>query len=176
NADTFRACFEALERGGLIGIYPEGTTHTEARVQRIKTGAARIALEYESRRAAAGGPPLSLIPAGLTFEARKSFRGRVRVSFGEREPARVERIADLVRQYRAMLAAYHVRDQAVRARLEGHRLRRRIRRSWEASAGLPIFVYGAGVNFLPYIIPRWLARRMAAKETSYATTRLLASI
>ena len=83
NADTFTACFEALARGGLIGIYPEGTTHAEARVQRIKTGAARIALEWESRRLAGPGDPLSLIPVGLTFDARKSFGGRVRVAFGE---------------------------------------------------------------------------------------------
>src|SRR5438093_13468790 len=54
NADTFSACLEALTRGGVVGIYPEGTTHAEARVQRIKTGAARIALDYESRRP--GGP------------------------------------------------------------------------------------------------------------------------
>ena len=52
-------------------------------MQRIKTGAARIALEYEAGRAANGGGPLSLIPVGLTFEARKAFSGRVRISFGE---------------------------------------------------------------------------------------------
>src|SRR5262249_59053331 len=45
-----------------------------------------------------------------------------------------------------------------------------------ASAGLPLFAYGALVNLLPYALPRWLARRTAAKETSYATTRFLASI
>ena len=45
NADAFAACFRALERGHLVGIYPEGTTHSESRVQRIKTGAARIALD-----------------------------------------------------------------------------------------------------------------------------------
>ena len=80
NADTFTACSETLSRGGLIGIYPEGTTHAEARVQRIKTGAARIALEYESRRVTGIGAPLALVPVGLTFDARKSFRGRVRVA------------------------------------------------------------------------------------------------
>src|SRR5205814_2632468 len=83
NADTSSACFETLARGGVVAIYPEGTTHAEARVQRIKTGAARIALEYESRRLAGPGDPLTLIPVGLTFDARKSFRGRVRVAFGE---------------------------------------------------------------------------------------------
>ena len=86
NVDAFSACFRTLAAGGLIGIYPEGTTHAEPRVQRIKTGAARIALEYEARRARADGPggaPLTLVPVGLTFEARKSFRGRVLVAFGQ---------------------------------------------------------------------------------------------
>src|SRR5262245_11267403 len=266
NADTFAACFAILASGRLIGIYPEGTTHSEARVQRIKTGAARIALEYESSRSARGGEPLALVPVGLTFEARKAFRGRVRVAFGppmavapyldayrddaakavdalttaiqwameaeivhvdrmeradlvrvveeiyrsdlmreleaerglgpaqidtfrlsqsiadavthfeDREPARVERIARQVERYRAMLAAYQVRDQAVRARLETPSRRELIRRSWQASVGLPFFAYGAIVNFLPYYVPRVIAHRRADKETTYATTRLLASI
>jgi len=59
NADAFAACFRALEGGRLVGIYPEGTTHSESRVQRIRTGAARIALDYQ---AAGRGAPLVLIP------------------------------------------------------------------------------------------------------------------
>ena len=78
NADAFAACHAAFDAGHVVAIYPEGTTHSEARVQRIKTGAARIALDYEARRPGA----LALVPVGLTFEARKSFRGRVLVSFG----------------------------------------------------------------------------------------------
>jgi 1-acyl-sn-glycerol-3-phosphate acyltransferase len=263
NADTFSACQATLERGGVVGIYPEGTTHTEARVQHIKTGAARIALQYESARPAA--PALSVVPVGLSYDARKSFRGLVRVSFGEpvemapyaakyredptaavealtaaiewamqaqmlhveradreevvraieemyrsalvrelqeerglpsrdidrlrisqsiadavayfaeREPERVEDLRRQLRRYRSLLDAYRVRDQAVRARLEPERARR-FRRSSEASLGLPVFLYGAAVNALPYYLPRWLARRTARKETDYATTRLLASI
>jgi glycerol-3-phosphate O-acyltransferase / dihydroxyacetone phosphate acyltransferase len=42
--------------------------------------------------------------------------------------------------------------------------------------GLPFFGYGAVVNALPYFVPRLLARRLARKETDYATIRLLASI
>ena len=82
NADTFAACAAAFERGALIAIYPEGTTHAEARVQRIKTGAARIALAWE----AAHPGTLAMLPVGLTFEARKSFRGRVLVAIGEPLP------------------------------------------------------------------------------------------
>jgi 1-acyl-sn-glycerol-3-phosphate acyltransferase len=263
NTDAFAACYRALERGDLIGIYPEGTTHAERRVQRIKTGAARIALEYQ---ASSRGAPLSLIPVGLTFDARKAFRGRVRVSFGEpialaayaavyrdeparavealttaiqwgmeaeilhvarperqdliraveelyrgdlirelqeerglgvrqidplrlsrtiaeaavhfeeRDPQRVEQLWAAVQRYRALLAAYQVRDQAVRARAQRAPARTRLRRSWRASLGLPFFAYGLLVNGLPYLLPRWLAHRTARKETDYATTRLLASV
>jgi glycerol-3-phosphate O-acyltransferase / dihydroxyacetone phosphate acyltransferase len=42
--------------------------------------------------------------------------------------------------------------------------------------GFPFFVYGAVVNGLPYLIPRWMARRLAKKETDYATVRFLASV
>jgi 1-acyl-sn-glycerol-3-phosphate acyltransferase len=263
NVDAFAACFRALEQGRLVGIYPEGTTHSESRVQRIKTGAARIALDYQ---AGGRGAPLTLIPVGITFEARKAFRGHVRLSFGEpialapyapayrdepakavealttaiqwgmeaeilhvarperqdliraveeiyrsdlirelqeerglgarqidplrlsraiadaaahfeeRDPERVARIWAAVLKYRAMLAAYRVRDQTVRARAQRPPARARLRHSWEASIGLPFFAYGLVVNGLPYLLPRWLARRTARKETDYATTRLLASI
>jgi len=47
NVATFTAARQALEAGQVLAIYPEGTTHAESRVQRIKTGAARIALDYE---------------------------------------------------------------------------------------------------------------------------------
>jgi glycerol-3-phosphate O-acyltransferase/dihydroxyacetone phosphate acyltransferase len=79
NLDTFTACFAAFAGGRIVAIYPEGTTHAEARVQRIRTGAARIALGYEADHPG----QLTMIPVGLSFEARKSFRSRVLVAFGE---------------------------------------------------------------------------------------------
>jgi 1-acyl-sn-glycerol-3-phosphate acyltransferase len=92
NVQAFEACFATLARGRLVAIFPEGTTHAEARVQRIKTGAARIALGYEERRAGGEGDgaaaELALVPVGLTFEARKSFKARVLVSFGPPLPVR----------------------------------------------------------------------------------------
>src|SRR5712691_2296277 len=36
NVDAFAACYAAFAYGRLVAIYPEGTTHAEARVQRIK--------------------------------------------------------------------------------------------------------------------------------------------
>jgi 1-acyl-sn-glycerol-3-phosphate acyltransferase len=262
NDETFAACAAAFERSALVAIYPEGTTHAEARVQRIRTGAARIALAWE----AAHPRTLAMVPVGLTFEARKSFRARVLVSFGAplpidsyvetyrqepvkavdaltshlqdameaevvnveriddarllhaieelyrgalarevmesrgvgprqvdlvrlsrsiveaidwfkaREPARVETIWQRIQAYRALLARHHVRDDTIRTRRERLPARAKLVYSWDAVIGLPFFAYGALVNALPYLVPRWLARRMAHKETDYATIRLLASI
>src|SRR5436189_276591 len=63
NADTFAACAAALAEGHVIAIYPEGTTHAEARVQRIKTGAARIALAYEAERPGGSTRSASRVPS-----------------------------------------------------------------------------------------------------------------
>jgi glycerol-3-phosphate O-acyltransferase / dihydroxyacetone phosphate acyltransferase len=54
--------------------------------------------------------------------------------------------------------------------------RERILHSLEAILGFPVFVYGAAVNGLPYLAPRLLARRLARKETDYATARFLAGV
>jgi len=262
NVATFTAARQALEAGQVLAIYPEGTTHAESRVQRIKTGAARIALEYEASHPG----ELRMVPVGLSFEARKAFRSRVLVAFGEpiqpaaylrayredpvkavdaltrdlqwameaqvvnveriddqrlvraveelyrdelaaqvmdahglarrdvdtvrlsrsiadavrhfkaRDPVRIETLWQRIQAYRSLLAQYHIRDEVVRTRREKLPARTRLVYSWDAVAGLPLFGYGLVVNALPYFVPRWLARRMARKETDYATIRLLASI
>jgi hypothetical protein len=96
--------------------------------------------------------------------------------FKARDPERLEGLWQRIRSYRALLAQYRVRDEAVRARLQRPRVRRRLLTGWEAVVGFPLFAYGALVNALPFFVPRWLARRTARKETDYATTRFLASI
>jgi hypothetical protein len=231
-------------------------------VQRIKTGAARIALGYEAH---APGR-LTIVPVGLSFDARKRFRGRVLVSFGEpvvvspslaayreepvkalraltaaiqgamerevvhveridtaalaravdaiyrgelehelweergrsrrrtvplptskavadavehlraRDPERIELLWQRILGYHAGLAAYRLRDEAVRTRLESVAQRQRVARSWQTIVGLPLFAYGGAVNFLPYYLPGWLAGRMSRRRTDYATIRLLASV
>ena len=63
----------------------------------------------------------------------------------------------------------------MRTRLERTAERQRVARSWQTIVSLPLFAYGAAVNFLPYYLPGWLARRMSRRQTDYATIRLLAS-
>jgi hypothetical protein len=97
--------------------------------------------------------------------------------FETREPERSARLRERLDAYEGLLAAWRVQDEAVRTRMRGGRgLGPRLRYGGQASLGLPLFAYGAAVNALPYLVPRWLARRLARRETDYATTRLLASV
>ncbi len=85
NAAMFAACHEVLRDGGSIGIFPEGTSAEERRVQKLKTGTARVALSAE--RDVDWGMDLTIVPVGLSFESRRRFRSRVLVRFGR--PIRV---------------------------------------------------------------------------------------
>jgi glycerol-3-phosphate O-acyltransferase/dihydroxyacetone phosphate acyltransferase len=74
NDAAFTAMFDVLRDGGAIGIFPEGLSHDDAHLARLKTGAARLAL---------GSPvPVTIVPCGLTFIHPKRFRSRVLVQYG----------------------------------------------------------------------------------------------
>src|SRR5262249_300398 len=79
NVSAFEACFTVLKNGGAIGIYPEGVTHAEPRLRQLKTGAARIALEAETLFHSG----ICIVPVGLNYSVRKSFRSEVWIRIGE---------------------------------------------------------------------------------------------
>ncbi len=85
NVESFAAAHRVLARGGILSIFPEGTSHDEPHLLPLKSGAARIVLGAELARAQAGEPPLGvrILPAGLLFEQRATFRSRVLVAVGE---------------------------------------------------------------------------------------------
>ena len=80
NQDTFARCHEVLAAGGYIGILPEGTSHNEPALVRIKTGVSRIVLEAEARFGDLG---TRIVPVGFTFEDRTEFRSPALVQVGE---------------------------------------------------------------------------------------------
>ena len=83
NLETFAAARKLLAEGGTIGICPEGVSHDEPRLRPIKTGAARIALG-----AVATGEALDLqiVPAGLYYTSKTSFRSGVLLYCGKPFP------------------------------------------------------------------------------------------
>ncbi|HMG20512.1 MAG TPA: lysophospholipid acyltransferase family protein [Kofleriaceae bacterium] len=78
NESAFAAMFAVLASGGAIGIFPEGLSHDDSQLARLKTGAARLALGGAQR----AGAPLAIVPCGLTFIHPKRFRSRVLVQYG----------------------------------------------------------------------------------------------
>ncbi len=263
NISTFQACYDILRNGGAIGIYPEGTTHAEPRIQKIKTGAARIALETENLYHSG----VCLIPVGLNFAVRKSFRGEVIVSIGppiqataywekyqvqpteaveqltvdlqkaiehevividepeldrlvkeieeiykgelirdlieirgltkkeidsfrlskrlvagihffnQKDPDLMRKIQAEIQTYQSRLKKIKVHDDLIQ-KLVNHPTSYRafLLRVLLMLAGLPLAVWGATNHFFPYEISRRFSRKIAKKETDYATVRILSGI
>ncbi len=80
NDDTFRAAVQALRRHEAVLIFPEGLSHSEARIGHMKTGAARLALEAEE--ASDWNLGLRIVPVGLTYHRKHAFGGRVAAAVG----------------------------------------------------------------------------------------------
>ncbi|MEW6735651.1 MAG: lysophospholipid acyltransferase family protein [Acidobacteriota bacterium] len=93
NQQTFARVVELLQTGNAVAIYPEGVTHSDPFLHKIKTGAARIALQAEAKQNFQLG--LRIMPVGLNFLTRKSFRRRVTINFGS--PREIGNYADSYR-------------------------------------------------------------------------------
>ena len=70
NEDAFRAVFEVLGDGAAVGIFPEGISHSDPTMAPLRTGAARIALGTAART----GRPFPIVPIGLSFREKDTFR------------------------------------------------------------------------------------------------------
>jgi len=81
NQETFAAARALLARGGTVAIFPEGTTHSEPSLKPVKTGAARIALSARGTVDA-----LDIVPTGLYYTEKETFRSRALVQFGDPIP------------------------------------------------------------------------------------------
>ena len=89
NESSFEAVRAVLAKGRTVLIFPEGTVTDEQRLQRIRTGAARIALGA----VAEGVENLVIVPVGITYEDKVAARSRVLVEIGQ--PIQTDEIRDL---------------------------------------------------------------------------------
>jgi glycerol-3-phosphate O-acyltransferase/dihydroxyacetone phosphate acyltransferase len=76
--ESFRKVHEVLAGGGSVAMFPEGVSHTGADLAPLKTGAARIALSCPVA--------LSIVPAGLVYGDRATFRHSALLRLGPAIP------------------------------------------------------------------------------------------
>jgi len=76
NLESLTRAAQALAKeSAAVGIFPEGRTHDEWHLARLKTGAARLALKAVGEGAAA----LPVVTVGLNYECKERFRSAVLV-------------------------------------------------------------------------------------------------
>ncbi len=74
NRETFARAREILANGGAVAIFPEGTTHSDPKMREMKTGVSRIALGAAIR--------VLVVPTGLYYTSKQTFRSSALVLFG----------------------------------------------------------------------------------------------
>lgn len=79
NSQAFEKLYKVIESGNCMGIFPEGISHAESQLVKLKTGTARIALSVTAR----GKANVNIIPCGLNYINRHRFRSQVLIEFGE---------------------------------------------------------------------------------------------
>lgn len=89
---TYMELSKAEAGGGVLGVFPEGTSYTMPRIVQVKEGAARAALGYlqwlqkdngSVRRnfAKDGEIPVAIIPVGIVYTNKSRYRSRVYVQY-----------------------------------------------------------------------------------------------
>ena len=78
NASVFEAVHSALAEGAAVGIFPEGLSHSEPSLVRLRTGAARIALGA----AHAAETVVPIVPVGIVLRQKDRFRSKALVLVG----------------------------------------------------------------------------------------------
>jgi glycerol-3-phosphate O-acyltransferase/dihydroxyacetone phosphate acyltransferase len=79
NKSAFDRLYEVIESGDCVCIFPEGISHVESQLVKLKTGTARIALTVASR----GNAVAPIVPCGLNYIHRHRFRSQVLIQFGK---------------------------------------------------------------------------------------------
>lgn len=81
NTEVFSKCYEHFKKRRALLIFPEGSSKTEPRLRKIKTGAARIALGAEKEFDFTLG--LTIVPVGINYSNPHRFRSDLHVNFGD---------------------------------------------------------------------------------------------
>lgn len=80
NMSSFEQCYQVLEQGKTLVVFPEGNSFLERQLRELKSGTARIALELLMRGKL---KDVTIIPVGLIYTKGEKFRSSVLGFVGE---------------------------------------------------------------------------------------------
>lgn len=145
NRASIEASIDLLARGRALALFPEGKSHSEPRLEPLKTGAARIALSASAIGETRTPAPVQIIPVGLDYDAKTTFRSHALLVYGDPIVTPVESPAEpiLDTELRPSAAATEALTHAIAEAIgrvtlqareaEAIELARDARRIWEAS-------------------------------------------
>lgn len=91
NRASIVAAIELLGSGKALALFPEGISHSRPSMAPLKTGAARIALSASATTAERNPAPVQIVPVGLEYDDKRTFRSNARLFYGQPIPTpRVE--------------------------------------------------------------------------------------
>lgn len=75
----FRESSMALERGDVIGVFPEGTSYTQPSIMQVLSGTAWAAVDYVkwTREQHAKSKELTIVPVGIVYTDKARYLSRV---------------------------------------------------------------------------------------------------
>lgn len=79
NETAFKSCYEMLEKGRVLVIFPEGSSEDERKLRKIKTGLARIALGAEAKNNFSLG--VKVVCVGVNYTNPRKFQSKLFVNF-----------------------------------------------------------------------------------------------
>lgn len=78
-----------MAKGECLGVFPEGTSHTEPHLIPLKDGVAWAAMEYlaylrgtEENQGVKEGKPAVVVPVGIAYCEKNKYRSRTAVTYG----------------------------------------------------------------------------------------------
>ena len=78
NLESLNVGAQALARGAAVGIFPEGKSHDSIKLEQIRSGASRMAVQAVQ----AGAKELKLVPIGINYQRKQLFRSAIWVRVG----------------------------------------------------------------------------------------------
>ena len=78
NTAMFEHTYKVLLAGDIMILYPEGTSYTDSKMLPLKTGALRAAVGFAQKYQRS----IAIVPAGLNYLQKDSFRSEVVLEFG----------------------------------------------------------------------------------------------